>query len=233
MTSRTNEHGQPIGPAVDDWVPCPFPDVTPMTGQWCRIEPIITEHADELYEELCGPGNDDLWTYLPREMPVDRAELAEHVEERSLATDSVTVVVRDAGGVAAGMASYLRIDQGNGSVEIGWIALGRRLQRTTAATEAQFLLARHVFSLGYRRYEWKCDALNEPSRRAAQRLGFTYEGRFRQAVVHKGRNRDTDWFSIVDSEWPALAAAYDAWLAPDNQVEGRQVRSLEEIRAGG
>lgn len=224
---------QPVGPPVPDWHGCPFPDVAVLKGRWCRVEPLLPEHADELYDELCGPDDDSLWTYLPREKPLDRADFAAHVEARSEATDSVTVVVRDGSGVAAGMLSLMRIDQANGSVEIGWIVLGRRLQRTTAATEAQFLLARHVFSLGYRRYEWKCDALNEPSRKAAARLGFTYEGRFRQALVYKGRSRDTDWFSITDGEWPALESAYLAWLDPANHDGGRQVRTLGEIRAAG
>ncbi|WP_067438699.1 GNAT family N-acetyltransferase [Nocardioides jensenii] len=231
--AQRNSFGQPVGPTLRDWQGAPFPDVAVLQGRWCRLEPLLADHADELFDELCGPDDTSLWTYLPREMPLDRADFAQHVEARAEATDSVTVVVRDGSGVAAGMLSLMRIDQANGSVEVGWIVLGRRLQRTTAATEAQFLLARHVFSLGYRRYEWKCDALNEPSRRAAERLGFTYEGRFRNALVYKGRSRDTDWFAIVDREWPGLAASYVAWLDPGNHVDGKQLRSLGEIRAAG
>ena len=135
-------------------------------------------------------------------------------------------MIVDNEGVACGTANYLAIDQESGSVEIGGIVLGSRLQRTTASTEAMFLLAQHVFDLGYRRYEWKCDALNEPSRRAAARLGFTYEGRFRNHVVYKGRSRDSDWFSITDAEWPALAPAFEKWLDPANFVDGVQQSPL-------
>ncbi|KRF17767.1 hypothetical protein ASG90_05325 [Nocardioides sp. Soil797] len=230
MASRTNEHGQQIGPTIDGWAPCPFPDVATLRGSWCRVEPLLAEHSTELYDELCGPGNEDLWTYLPVEMPADRAEFAELIEARADLIDAVAVLIRTADGTAAGTATLMRVDRANGSVEVGWIVLGRSLQRTTAATEAQYLLAKHAFDLGYRRYEWKCDALNEPSRRAAARLGFVPEGRFRQALVYKGRNRDTDWFSITDAEWPTLAAAFQQWLDPDNQPDGRQVRSLGDVR---
>ncbi len=129
----------------------------------------------------------------------------------------------------------MRIDAAAGSIEIGSIQYGDSLVRTRAATEAMYLLGRHVFEdLGYRRYEWKCDCLNEPSRAAARRLGFTYEGRFRQATVYRGRNRDTDWFSITDAEWPRLRAAYDVWLAPENfDQDGQQRRSLSALTVGG
>nr|WP_246280142.1 GNAT family protein [Nocardioides daedukensis] len=228
---RTNEFDQPIGPAVEGWATAPFPDVTAMQGTWCRVEPLLREHADELYDELCGPGNESLWTYLGVGPFADRGEFADHIEARADATDSVTVVVRDREGRACGIASYLRVDRVNGSVEVGSITLGPRLQRTAAATEAQYLLANHVFGLGYRRYEWKCDALNEPSRRAAERLGFTHEGTFRHAVVYKGRSRDTAWFSIIDDEWPSLAQALRAWLDESNQPDGSQLKSLEGVRA--
>ena len=138
-----------------------------------------------------------------------------------------------ADGVPAGIASLMRIDERNGVVEVGGIIYGPRLARTRAATEAIALLAAHVFDdLGYRRYEWKCDSLNAPSRAAAARLGFTYEGRFRNAMVYKGRNRDTDWFSITHAEWPAIAAGYTAWLAPDNfDDQGRRRTRLPELIA--
>ena len=137
-------------------------------------------------------------------------------------------------GRAAGRASYMRIDPAQGSIEVGSIQYGAALARTRAATEAMYLLARHAFEdLGYRRYEWKCDSLNEPSRAAARRLGFTYEGRFRQAMVYRGRNRDTDWFSITDAEWPRLRTAYDAWLDPANfDADGRQQQSLSVLVGG-
>lgn len=228
--SVANEFGQSIGESLPDWGVCPFPDVMTMVGSSCRVEPLLQHHADELYAELAGPDDASLWTWLPVEMPADRNAFIDLIDEFALATDRVTVVIRDADGVACGMASYLRIDRASGSVEIGWIVLGRRLQRTVAATEAMYLLAKHVFALGYRRYEWKCDALNAASRAAAERLGFTYEGTFRKALVYKGRNRDTAWFSITDDEWPARAAAFEAWLAPANLPDGVQQRPLASFR---
>ncbi|MFS3128060.1 GNAT family N-acetyltransferase [Nocardioides sp. Bht2] len=228
--SVTNVFGQPIGEPLPEWAPCPFPDVMAMNGRWSRVEPLMQHHADELFAELAGPDDAGLWTWLPVEMPTDKNAFVDLIDEFALATDRVTVVIRDADGVACGMASYLRIDRASGAVEVGWIVLGKRLQRTVAATEAMYLLGKHVFALGYRRYEWKCDALNAASRGAAERLGFTYEGTFRKALVYKGRNRDTAWYSITDDEWPSRAAAFEAWLAPSNQQDGVQVRSLASFR---
>jgi len=223
---RTNAFGQPIGTALEHWQPCPFPDVAVLRGRWSRVEPLLEEHTDDLYAALCGPDDDPLWTYLCTGPYPHKADFVRFVSERAEDTTTVAVTLLDSDGVPSGIANYLRVDPPNGSVEIGGVLLGRRLQRTTAATEAFYLLARHVFALGYRRYEWKCDALNEPSRRAAVRLGFTYEGRFRNALVYKGRNRDTDWFSITDTEWPRLAAAYETWLDPANFVDGVQQTPL-------
>lgn len=230
VNPRTNDHGQPIGPAVPDWSPAPFPDVTVMTGRWCRLEPLMLHHGEELFAELCGPANAPLWTYLAQEMPADEAEFSDLIEEWAYATDRVTVVVCTPEGRACGLFSFLRIDRTNGAVEIGAILFGRRLQRTTAATEALYLAARHIFDLGYRRYEWKCDALNGPSVRAAERFGFVREGLFRKAIVTKGRQRDTLWFSITDDEWPSRRSALEAWLAADNHTENGQVRRLEDFR---
>lgn len=220
---RTN---QPTGVPLPDWRPAPFPDVAVLRGRWCRVEPLREHHVDELYAALCGPGDEDLWTYMPTGPMRDRAELVRLVDEAVEDLSIVPLVILDGSGTVQGTARLMRIDPANGSVEIGWVVLGRQLQGTTAATEAFTLIARHVFGLGYRRYEWKCDSLNEPSRRAAVRLGFTYEGRFRNALVYKGRNRDTDWFSITDAEWPRIAAAYDRWLDPANFVDGVQQSSL-------
>ena len=225
MTDVQAGDGQPSGEALADWQPCPYPDVAVLKGSWCRVEPLTENHADELYAELCGPDDDNLWTYMPQGPFAEHGDFVRFIGER--AEDRATVpLVITAGEGALGMANLMRIDPANGSVEIGWIVLSQRLQRTTAATEAFYLIARHVFDLGYRRYEWKCDSLNEPSRRAATRLGFTYEGRFRNHIVYKGRNRDTDWFSITDAEWPRLAPAYEAWLEPANFVDGVQVSPL-------
>lgn len=223
--ATTNEFGQPIGRPVPDWRPCPFPDVAVLRGRWCRVEPLVGEHTDALYAALCRPDDDQLWTYLAEGPFPDHADFVRYVDRAAADIKQVGLVIDDGRG-PCGLAHLMRIDPANGSVEIGAIVLARRLQRTTAATEAFYLIARHVFDLGYRRYEWKCDSLNEPSRRAAARLGFTYEGRFRNALVYKGRNRDTDWFSITAEEWPRLAAAYEKWLDPANFADGVQQRPL-------
>jgi RimJ/RimL family protein N-acetyltransferase len=223
---RENSFGQPVGPSVEGWQPRPFPDVAALRGQWCRVEALRADHLDGLYAELCGPEHEQLWTYSPHGPFTDPGDFAQLLDRRLEDSESVALVVVDGEGVACGIANYMAIDQASGSVEIGGIVLGPRLQRTTAATEAMYLLARHVFELGYRRYEWKCDSLNEPSRRAAARLGFTYEGRFRNHVVYKGRSRDSDWFSITDTEWPALAPAFEEWLDPANFVDGVQQSPL-------
>lgn len=229
---RLTEHDQPVGPAVSGWTPPPRPEIGTVTGAHCTLEPLTAGHVDELFTELGDPDHAALWTYLGQEPITEAAPFAEYVAGR-LAADTVEVVVRDAGGVACGLAALMRIDPANGCVEIGNVLLGARLQRTTAATEAMSLLARHVFDLGYRRYEWKCDALNAPSRRAAERLGFTYEGTFRRHVVTKGRSRDTAWFAMVVDDWPRIRAAHSAWLAPANFDGGVQRRRLADLLAEG
>jgi RimJ/RimL family protein N-acetyltransferase len=228
----TNEHGQAVGPALPGWRPCPFPDLAVLRGHWATVEAMRPEHAGELYAEVCGAEDDPLWTYSSVGPFAGPDAFADFVEERASDSASVAVTLRDGEGRACGMANLLAIQREHGTVEIGGIVLGRRLQRTTAATEATYLLARHVFGLGYRRLEWKCDALNEPSRRAAARLGFTYEGRFRNAITVKGRSRDTDWFSITDGEWPTVARTLEAWLDPANHDDGRQRRRLQDLRRG-
>ena len=227
--SRVNEHGQAIGAPVD-WAPRPAPGPVTLTGTTVRLEPLSPAHADDLWAVVGGPEEAASWTYLADEQPATREGLHHLVERRVARTDMVTLAVLT-DGAAVGLLSLMRIDAANGSVEIGGILLGRPLQRTRAATETMALVARHVFDdLGYRRYEWKCDSLNGPSRRAALRLGFVWEGRFRNALVYKGRNRDTDWFSITDAEWPALARAYDAWLSDDNfDADGRQRQALSDL----
>ncbi len=168
-------------------------------------------------------------TVAPLDKPAWRAEL----EQRAATRDPLVFTLFDESGVPAGLASYLRIVPEHGVIEIGHIHLSPRLQQSRAATEAQFLLMRHAFDdLGYRRYEWKCDSLNAPSRRAALRLGFQYEGIFRNAIVYKGRSRDTAWYSITDGEWPQVRAAVEQWLAPENfDSAGRQRTSLASFRS--
>lgn len=223
--SRRNPHGQPIGEPVD-WAPAALPRPVVLTGRHVRIEPALG-HVEGLHAALCGPEDDALWTYLGHERARDPEELGAAVAAVAARPDAVpfALLVDDA---PVGLASLMRANPGHGTIEIGGVCLARSLQRTRASTEAFSLFARHVFEdLGHRRYEWKCDSLNEPSRRAARRLGFVEEGTFRNAVVTKGRNRDTTWFSITDAEWPRVRAAYEAWLDDANFDEaGRQRRPL-------
>ena len=235
MPPRLNEHGQPTGDPVPDWSSRRRPEPGPFQGRYCRVVPLRADHAEDLFSTCSAPETEPLWTYLAGlEGPFpDAAALAAVLAETVANPASVSVAVTNPEGGAVGFANYLRIDPANGSVEVGGILFGTALQRTTAATEAMYLMARHVFEdLGYRRYEWKCDALNAPSRAAALRLGFAYEGTHRNAVVYKGRSRDTAWFSITDDEWPDLAAAYERWLHPDGFDEaGVQRSSLSDLTA--
>lgn len=203
-----------------------------MLGRFCRLEPLNVEtHAADLFAANSLDAEGRNWTYLSvgpfADFQAYRAWLA-RVEASEDPQFSTIVDARS--GKAAGVAALMRIDRANGVIEVGHINYSPLLQRQPAATEAMFLLMCRVFDeLGYRRFEWKCDSLNAASRAAAQRLGFTYEGLFRQAVVYKGRNRDTAWFSIVDAEWPALRAGYERWLSPDNfDAGGRQKLSLRQ-----
>ena len=191
------------------------------------------EHLKALYGALGGPGTDDLWTYLSFGPFADLDAFRAPFEAMIAAADWVPVVITPAGdGAPAGLAAYLRVDEGNGCVEVGSIVFAPSLQRTAAATEAMYLMARYAIDeLGYRRYEWKCDLLNAPSEAAARRLGFMAEGVWRQATVYKGRNRDTAWFSITDVDWQALRPVFEAWLAPETFVDGAQRRSLSEATA--
>jgi RimJ/RimL family protein N-acetyltransferase len=225
--ARTNEHGQPIGEPVEWSAKEPVRPVT-LSGRWSRVEPVGRDHLDALHASLALSSPASIWTYLPVGPFTDAAALYGWLRELDDDPGSVPHAICTPDGRAVGVASYFRLDHRNGSVEVGGIALSAELQRTTAATEAMFLMMRHVFDdLGYRRYEWKCDSLNAPSRRAAARLGFTFEGTFRNALVYKGRNRDTDWFSITDVEWPAVRSAFEAWLDPGNfDCDGRQLRPL-------
>lgn len=222
---RTNDHGQRVGrPVAWTGATAPTP-TTVLEGVGVRLEPIGPGHVDDLLAAVCRDSDEDLWTYLSWERPRDRAEV-EAIVGRGMNDPGVVMyaIVPVETGRAAGFCSFLRIDPAVGSVEVGAILLGRQLQRSRAATEAMALMMRHAFDdLGFRRYEWKCDSLNAPSRRAALRLGFIWEGRFRNALVYKGRNRDTDWFSVTDREWPRVRRALDDWLDERNfDDQGRQ-----------
>lgn len=233
---RVNELDQPIGEALEAWRPRPRPARLPMEGRWCRVEPLDpARHAESLHEAKSHGREGRNWTYLPVGPFADFASYRAWLEEVAPGDDPLFhAVVEKASGRALGVASYLRLQPEVGVIEVGHIHFSPLLQRNRMATEAMYLMMRRVFDeLGYRRYEWKCDALNAPSRRAAERLGFTYEGTFRQATIYKGRNRDTAWYSILDKEWPPLKAAFEAWLAPSNfDQEGRQKRSLGSFREG-
>ena len=234
MAEHLNELGQPIGFPLPHWTPRPRPPRSAMEGRYCRVEPVDpARDAADLHAAYRRDTEGRNWTYLPYG-PFARFEDYRDWLERAAAADDpfVHCIIEQRSGRAVGVASYMRIDTSAGVIEVGGINYSPLLQRTPAATEAMYLMMRRVFDeLGYRRYEWKCDALNAPSRAAAQRLGFQYEGMFRQATVYKGRNRDTCWFSILDSEWPALKQAFERWLDPSNfDTAGRQRQSLSSCR---
>jgi len=235
MPPLTNPLGQPVGDPVPDWRPRPRPPRTPMVGRTCRLEPLDVErHAAALHAANLLDADGRGWTYLPYGPFASFDDYRAWMIATAGGDDPVFYAIVDpTTEQPIGVASYLRIEPAAGSIEVGHLRFSPRLQRTVASTEAMYLMMRRAFDeLGYRRYEWKCDALNAPSRAAAERLGFTFEGIFRQAVVVKGRNRDTAWLSILDREWPALRAAFEAWLEPANfDATGRQRKPLAARRA--
>jgi RimJ/RimL family protein N-acetyltransferase len=220
-------------PDLSNWQPRPAPQRQPLTGRFVRLEPLDPgQHGDDLWLALQGP-DPALWDYLPYGPFASREAFDAWLVGNAQSADPLFFSVIDlSSGRAVGLLSYLRITPKDGCIEIGHIAFGQAMQRTPGSTEAVWLLARHVFDdLGYRRLEWKCNALNARSMRAAERLGFVYEGLFRQHMVSKGHNRDTAWFAIIDGEWPARRTAFERWLAADNfGAKGRQKRRLEQLR---
>jgi len=235
MAEHRNHLGQPVGVPVAGWMPRPLPPRTTMTGRFCTVEPLDPErHAAQLFAAYAEDTEGRMWTYLPPGPYASPGEYRSFAETACRADDPLVHAVLDnTTGEAVGTASFMRIEPAVGVIEIGSITYSPRLQRRPAATEAMYLMMRRVFDeLGYRRYEWKCDSLNQPSRDAAQRLGFRYEGLFRQASITRGGNRDTTWFSVIDSEWPALRAAFERWLDPANFApDGTQRRSLASFRS--
>lgn len=231
MTAVT-DFSYPVGDLVEGWQARPWPEPVSLEGRYVRVAPLSSAQYSDLYTAVCGPGDADLWTYRPIPMPTSLQELWMHLAVLVDAADVVPFAFipmegeRD--GKASGIAGYHAINPGNGSIEVGGVLFGPSLARTRMATEAIHLLMRHAFdTLGYRRFEWKLDSFNEPSRRAADRLGFTYEGRFRNHMVVKGRSRDTDWFSVTAEEWPAVRERHERWLDPANFDEhGRQRSTL-------
>jgi RimJ/RimL family protein N-acetyltransferase len=224
----------PTGYPVPDWTARPLPPRTPMTGRWCRVEPLeVDRHAAELFEANREDRGGRNWTYLTSG-PFDELDGYRAWLQKIATNDPMFhAIIDQRTGKAVGVAAYLRIDPANGVIEVGHINYSPRLQRTVAATEAMFLMMSRVFDeLGYRRYEWKCDNHNAASHAAARRLGFTYEGLFRQALVYKGRNRDSAWYSILDSEWPRVKAEFARWLDPANFDEVGRQRTRLNLRAG-
>jgi RimJ/RimL family protein N-acetyltransferase len=224
---------QPIGPLVSAH-PAKRPERVTLEGRWITLVPLDPRaHAEALYEGSNGDAvRESLWTYLPDGPYGNREEFRASIENKSRSADPLFfAIIENASGQPVGYQTFLRIDPTNRVIEVGNILYTPAMQRTAGATEAQYLFARHVFEeLGYRRYEWKCNAFNAPSRRAAERFGFTFEGIFRQHMIVKGRNRDTAWFAMLDSEWPARKAAYERWLKPDNFDEkGRQKHRLSDL----
>ena len=215
-----------------NWKSAQVPRPVPFNGDTVRLEPLdVSRHGEDLFRNSIGA--DSTWDYLAYGPFADRDEFMRWLESRQPLADPLTFTIIDrAAGEARGLESLMRIDAANGVIEIGHIWLSPRLQRTRQATEAIYLMSRYAFELGNRRLEWKCDALNAASRRAADRFGFVFEGVFRQHMVIKDRNRDTAWYSIIDAEWPSRRAAFEAWLAPGNfDSSGGQKRSLSDLRA--
>ena len=230
MKQRINEWGQPVGAELSDWRGAARPGREPMLGRFCRIETLdVAQHLSDLFEAYAADESGALWTYMPKGPFTTLDAFEEWMELACRGDDPLFyALIERATGKAVGIAAYLRITPEHGVIEVGNLTYSPRMQRTPMATEAMYLMMQRVFNeLGYRRYEWKCDSLNEPSRRAAERLGFSYDGLFRQALVYKGRNRDTAWYSILDRDWSAIEQAFKNWFDPANfDSEGQQKQTL-------
>jgi len=221
-----------FGPEVVDWTPPIRPEMEEIQGRYVSLERL---QADRHSAELFAANTRDhvIWDYLPYGPFHEKHDYHAWLSQMQTSRDPMFFAVRSAAsGRSEGVLSYLRIEPASGSIEAGHLNFSKALQRTPAATEAIYLMMKWAFEAGYRRFEWKCDALNLPSRRAAQRLGLSYEGIFRQATVYKGRNRDTAWYAAIDAEWPALRAAFEQWLSPDNfDMTGAQITRLSALTA--
>jgi RimJ/RimL family protein N-acetyltransferase len=235
VAERLNKLGQPIGPGMpDDWNGCEPPPRKVTVGQYCRLVPfVLADHAEPLYKAFSCDDSDANWTYLSYG-PFDSLEtFRDWLQESCTGDDPMFFVFEEvASGEVVGMAAFMNIKSALGSIEVGNVHFSNAMQRTPVATEAMYLMMVNAFDeLGYRRYEWKCDALNARSRKAAKRLGFSYEGVFRQAMIYKGRSRDTAWFAMVDNEWDKVKEAYLAWLDPANFDEAgiQRQRLLVEL----
>ncbi|MEM7032869.1 MAG: GNAT family protein [Chloroflexota bacterium] len=223
---RQNEYGQPIGPSLKDWGAPLHPPKTMLAGQYCQVVPVdVEQHAQDLYQANSLEEDASGWTYLPYGPFASLESYIQWLTQTCLGDDPQFYAIIDRqSGQAVGLTSYLRITPEHGVIEIGHLKFSPRLSRTTAATESLILMIRHAFDLGYRRCEWKCDAFNVKSRAAAERLGFIFEGVFRQVIVYRDRSRDTAWYAIIDQDWPRLVPIYEQWLDPKNFTEEGQQR---------
>jgi len=233
--NEKNKFNQPVGGMVENWCGARRPAESVLRGRDCILEPVnVKRHGAQLFDSLSLDNRGESWTYLPYG-PFDTVDQFEHwLEETSLEKDTFLYAIFDSKTQAPiGVAGYLRINPEHGVIEVGHIHFSQLLKKTTAATEAMYLMMHNAFEqLGYRRYEWKCHSLNQASRNAALRLGFTFEGIFRQSNVFKNRNRDTAWFSIIDSEWPKIKDKFSQWLSPDNfDNHGNQIQKLSRIKS--
>lgn len=228
LGAHANAFGQPVGKDIANWRGCSrLPDEA-LVGRTCRVAPFRPDHAEGLFD-ACSGDDGRMWTYLPfgpfGDAAMLRASIETYMENRGFHT---FVIERD--DRPLGYASFMRYDEPNGSVEVGGVTFSPALQRTVMATEAMYLMMRHAFANGYRRYEWKCDQLNIPSNKAALRLGFQFEGVFRNAVVTRGRRRDTAWYAVIVEDWAVVRARLEAWLEPANfDAEGRQIKALSAL----
>lgn len=230
---NTNKYGQPVGFPLSDWQPAPFPTRTPISGHHCNLLPLEISHCDDLLEAFSRAPDDRDWTWLGAGRPNCLQEMQLWIENKINDPGLVAWAVAEINsGLAVGVVCFSNIDVVNGALEIGHVTWSPKMQRTAMGTEAIFLLLKKAFSLGYRRVAWRCDSLNLASRNAAERLGFTFEGRFRQAMTRKQRNRDTDWLSIIDIEWPIVESSLSGWLSPGNfKACGEQKRKLKSFRS--
>jgi RimJ/RimL family protein N-acetyltransferase len=232
MTPTCHNTDLPTGTPLPHWRPPPPPPRRPGEGHFCRLEPLDPDrHADALFAAFSTDAHGRIWTYLPYGPFPTPASYKRWMTETCLGEDPLFFAVcTKPDGNPQGVASYLRITPAGGSVEVGHLCYAPALRRTPAATEAMYLMMKQAFDLGYRRYEWKCDALNAASRAAAQRLGLSFEGIHRQATVYKGRNRDAAWYAAIDAEWPRLREAFERWLADDNfDSDGNQRARLSDL----
>ena len=222
--------GQPIGLPVENTAAAPRPGPVTLKGRYGRLEKLRPDHWSDLWAVFAG--HDQVWTYISTDGPfADPSEFASFIAKRAAADDPYAYAIIDALDRAVGYLTLLRINPPHRVIEVGHVLYSSTLQRTPLGTETQYLLARYVFeTLGYRRYEWKCNSFNAASRRAALRYGFTYEGTFRQHMIAKGRNRDDAWFSMLDSEWPSRKRGFEQWLNPENfDAQGNQRVSLAAL----